>query len=79
MVSNTSTINKRNLDKLFSAMNTESITSIYKKIGHFSENQIHLTELDFENITELQNILTSMRSNENRTVLEAIFIFLVKL
>lgn len=80
IVSNISSLCKRKLNKLFQTMTIESVTPILKKIRNLNVKQIQLlTGLDFEDIEQLRNMMMSMRDNEYRTMLEAIFVFLVKL
>ena len=80
--SNVTNIEPQELVLFLDNMSINSNTSIFDLVenGNLSEERLHaLTGFNWEQFTEIRELLSSSRDSSNRTVSQALFVFLFKL
>lgn len=80
--SNTTSLRASDLSKIMQTLTIKCDSTIYDKIGEFSisEKQVQVfTGLSWENLLELKDMMTSMRNNPSRSIMQALVVFLFKL
>lgn len=80
--SNTTSLTASELSKLMETLSIRCDSTLLDKIGEYSISEkqlIVLTGLNWEQINELKDMLTSLRSSHSRSIIHAIVVFLFKL
>lgn len=80
--SNTTSLTASELSKIMGTLSVRCDSTLLDKVGEYtlSEKQLKVfTGLNWEQLNELKDMLTSLRNSQSRSVIQALVVFLLKL